>query len=81
MEQLLQTVIVALLVAASATFAMWRLIPARTKLRALSHINSSSSHTLGRWLARLKKSATNELAHGCSTCSKSSDHVKKHSVS
>jgi hypothetical protein len=77
-ELLLQTLVVAAVVTASAVFAAWRLMPGRTKLRVLDAIETNTSGVIGRRLARLRQGVVDELAHGCSACSKSSDHVKKH---
>ena len=78
MELLLQTLIVAALVAGSAVFAAWKLMPARTKLRALDAMGPSTSTATGRWLSRLRSGVLEELTHGCGSCSKNSEHVKKH---
>jgi hypothetical protein len=77
-ELMVQTLIVAVLVIASAVGAAWRLAPARTKLRLLDKLKADTSHALGRWLARLRRGAAEELAHGCNACSKSPDHIQKH---
>jgi hypothetical protein len=71
-EQIVQSLAVAVLVAASAVFATWRLMPARTKLRWLDSLKPDTSHAVGRWVARLRNSVAEELAHGCGACSKSS---------
>ena len=78
MELMVQTLVVAVLVIASAVFAAWRLAPARTRLRLLDSLKPDTSHATGRWLARLRRGVAEELAHGCSACSKPSDHVQKH---
>jgi hypothetical protein len=77
-ELVLQTLIVGVLVTASAVLATWKLMPARAKLRALNAINPSNTTAVGRWLSRRRKSVADELAFGCNACSKSSEHIKKH---
>jgi hypothetical protein len=77
---LLQTLIVAAIVAVSAVIATWRLIPARTKLRVLDALKPTANTATGRWLSRLRQGVVNELAHGCSACSSSSAQAKKPSV-
>jgi hypothetical protein len=79
MDQLAQSVIVAILVLTSAVFAAWRLAPARTKLRLLNALSPTSTNPIGRWLLRLRKRVTDELTHGCNACS-SSNSVKKHAA-
>ena len=81
MEMLLQTLIVALVVAGSAMFAAWRLMPARAKLRALDALKPSTDTAIGRRLSRLRQGVLNELAHGCSACSSSPTNAKKHAPS
>ena len=69
MDYLAQSVIVAVLVIASAVFAAWRLTPARTKLRLLNSLSPRDTHAVGRWLIRLRKGVSEELTHGCGACS------------
>ena len=80
MELMVQTLIVAVLVTASVVYAAWRLAPARTKLRVLDALKPDTSHALGRWLARLRRGVAEELAQGCSACSKAPDHIQKHAA-
>jgi len=77
---MVQTLVVALLVIASAVFAAWRLAPLRTKLRLLDALKPSASNPAGRWLLNLRKGVAAQLAHGCSACSSSATHVKKHAA-
>jgi hypothetical protein len=79
-ELIVQALIVAVIVVASAVFATWRLMPARTKLRVLDGARPSDGNPLGRWLLRLRKGVLAELTHGCGSCSHSSDHVQKHAA-
>ena len=76
----MQTLIVAILVMASAVYATWRLMPARTKLRILDGVGPSDGNAVGRWLLRLRKGVLAELTHGCASCSQASDHVQKHAA-
>ena len=80
MEPIVQALVVTLIVAASAVFAAWRLMPARTRLRVLDGLKPSDGNAVGRWLLQLRKSALNELTHGCSACSQASNHVQKHAA-
>jgi hypothetical protein len=75
-----QILIVAILVMASAVYATWRLMPARTKLRILDGIKPSDGNAAGRWLLQLRKGVLAELTHGCASCSQASDHVQKHAA-
>ena len=77
MEPIVQALIVAIIVVASAVFAAWRLMPARTRLRLIDGIKPSDGNALGRWLLNLRKGVVNELAHGCNACSQASNHVQK----
>jgi hypothetical protein len=80
-ELILQALIVALIVVASATFAAWRLMPARTRLRVLDWLNPSDANALSRRLLRLRKSVHVELTQGgCGSCSHAADHVQKHAA-
>lgn len=79
MELIAQTLIVALLVVASTTFAAWRLMPARMKLRLLEAANPKPSTAIGRRLITLRQGIVTQLAHGCSACSAAPTHIKKHS--
>jgi hypothetical protein len=73
----LQTLIVAVIVLASAIFAAWRLSPARLKLRVLDRMKPDTAHFWGRWVARRRRKVAEELMHGCSACSRSPEHVKR----
>ncbi|MEJ1965787.1 MAG: DUF6587 family protein [Gammaproteobacteria bacterium] len=78
MELVIQTIVVAVLVLASAVYAAWRLMPGRSRLRLLEAVNPQPTHAAGRWLLRLRGRVITELAHGCSACSQPADKVKKH---
>ena len=80
MAPIVQALFVAILVIASAAFAAWRLMPARTKLRVLDGVNPSDGNAVGRWLLRLRKGVLAELTHGCGSCSQASNHVQKHAA-
>ena len=80
METIVQTLIVTVLVVASAVFAAWRLMPARTKLRVLDSVKPTDGNAMGRWLLRLRGGVMAELTHGCGSCSQASDHVHKHAA-
>ena len=80
MEPIVQTLVVAVLVIASAAFAAWRLMPARTKLRVLDGLKPTTGNAMGRWLLRLRSGVLAELTHGCGSCSQASNHVQKHAA-
>lgn len=80
MEPIVQALIVAIIVIASAVYAAWRLMPARTRLRVLDVIKPSDGNAVGRWLLNLRKGVLNELTHGCGACSQASNHVQKHAT-
>jgi len=80
MEPIVQALIVAIIVVASAVYAAWRLMPARTRLRVLDAINPSKGNALGRWLLNLRQGVLNELTHGCGACSQAPNHVQKHAT-
>jgi hypothetical protein len=73
----LQTLIVAVIVLASAAFAGWRLSPARFKLRLLDRMKPDTAHFWGRWVARRRRRVAEELMHGCSACSRAPEHIQK----
>jgi hypothetical protein len=81
-EPIVQALVVTLIVVASATFAAWRLMPARTRLRVLDgFLKPSDGNAVGRWLLRLRKGVHAELTQGgCGSCSHSADHVQKHAA-
>ena len=77
MEPIVQTLVVAVLVIASAVFAAWRVMPAKTKLRVLDGLKPTTSNAIGRRLLRLRSGVLAELTHGCGSCSQASNHVHK----
>lgn len=81
MEPIVQALIVAIIVVASAVYAAWRLMPARTRLRALDAIKPSDGNAIGRRLLRLRNGVLAELTSGgCASCSHNADHVQKHAA-
>ena len=78
MELIAQTLIVAVVVIASTVYAAWRLMPVKMKLRVLNALNPTPSTLLGRRLIALRQGVAAQLAHGCSACSASPTHLKKH---
>jgi hypothetical protein len=81
MEPIVQALIVAIIVVASASYAAWRLMPARRRLRVIDGISPSSGNVLGRWLLRLRKGVLAELTSGgCASCSQAANHVQKHAA-
>ena len=82
MEPIVQVLIVAVIVVASAVRAAWRLMPARTKLRVLDGVKPTAGNAVGRWLLRLRKGVLAELTSGgCADCSQAANHVQKHAAS
>jgi hypothetical protein len=79
-ETIIQAFVVTILVAVSAVFAAWRLMPARTKLRVLDAVKPTDGNAMGRWLLRLRGGVMAELTHGCGSCSQASNHVQKHAA-
>jgi hypothetical protein len=78
-EIIVQALVVTLVVVASAVFATWRLMPARTRLRVLDGLEPSDGNAAGRYLLRLRKGVLAELTSGgCASCSQAADHVQKH---
>lgn len=76
-EPIVQVLIVTIIVVASAVFAAWRLVPARTRLRVLDAIKPTAGNAIGRWLLRRRRRVLDELTHGCGACSQASNHVAK----
>jgi len=66
----LQIVIAGVLVALSAAYATWRLLPAARRLWLLERLlPAAQEHTrLGRWRARVRKAALADAARGCQGC-------------
>ena len=81
MESVLQMVAVALLVTARVVFAVWRLSPARLKLRLLDRLRPDTANVWGRHVAHLRKKAAAELMRGCSVCASTPTHIQNHKVS
>jgi len=80
MESIVQALIVAVIVLASVLAAVWRLMPARTRLRVLDAFKPSDGNAFGRWLLGRRERVLSELAHGCNTCSHAPSHVQKHAA-
>jgi Family of unknown function (DUF6587) len=79
-ESVLQSLVVIVLVAASAAFAAWRLSPARLKLRLLDRMKPDTANLWGRSLARLRSGVAAELMHGCSACASTPPPMPKHKI-
>jgi hypothetical protein len=75
-EQIAQTLIVAVVVVVSTVFAAWRLMPVRTKLKLLNALDPQPTNALGRRLITLRQGVITQLAHGCSACSAAPTHSK-----
>ncbi len=70
---MIQWMIVAALVLASALYALWTLLPPRARLRLLDAVAGKSTQ-LG-WVVALRRRAMAELAGGCGSCAANSDVV------
>jgi hypothetical protein len=68
----LQAVLTIVLVAASALYATWRLMPARQRLSLLERLPAPRP---GGWLARIHGAALADAARACGSCSA---HPAKH---
>jgi hypothetical protein len=80
-EPIVQALIVAVIVVASAVYAAWRLMSARTRLRVLDGVKPTDGNAVGRWLLRLRKGVLAELTSGgCADCSQAANHVQKHAA-
>jgi hypothetical protein len=67
----LETVLVGIIVAASAIFSVWRLMPNRYRLRFVQRLsNKVNAGHGGALLARLERTVRTDLAHSsCGQCS------------
>ena len=68
---MIQWLVVAILVLASALYALWSLMPPRARLRLLDAIAGQSPRVA--WAARLRRTALAELAGGCGSCAANGD--------
>lgn len=74
---ILQTILVVVLVAASAIFAAWRLSSASLRLRFLDAVAlvlaPAGKYSGGRWLEKLRQTTLEQLDRGCHACSANKD--------
>lgn len=68
MSALLQGVLVGVLVAGSAAYSLWRLLPPRRRLRLLDGLDRLRIATLQPVLARARSRALAQLTGGCGAC-------------
>jgi len=76
MNAVLQYLVVALLVAGSAVYSAWRLMPLASRLKLLEH--AAATPLLGGIaaapLARLRSRVVDQLKGGCAACSAGTTH-------
>jgi hypothetical protein len=65
----LQIFVVVLIVAGSVLYSAWRLTSARIHLQFLELLARIPGNPGGRWLARLRHGALQQLSGGCGACS------------
>ncbi|MFO7276356.1 MAG: hypothetical protein DIU56_004910 [Pseudomonadota bacterium] len=65
--ELLEIVVVAVIVAAAASFSIWRLLPVRQRLRLIDRLSPQARHGTGL-LGRVRRKLQEELTHGCGAC-------------
>ncbi len=68
---MIQWLIVGALVLASASYALWSLLPARARLRALDTFAGRSPQA--GWAQALRRRTLAELAGGCGSCAANGD--------
>ena len=69
MSGVLENLLVALLVAGSALYSAWRLMPPATRLKLLEHLIPLLGGTAAAPLVRLRSKVVAQLAGGCAACS------------
>lgn len=78
MNTLLQNLLVALLVAGSAVYSAWRLLPLASRLKLLERVTPPLTVLLGGLaaapLARLRSRVLSQLQGGCAACASSATH-------
>lgn len=72
---MMQWIIVAGLVIASAIYAAWSLLPARSRLKLLDAIAGNAAPS--SWLSKLRSKTVAELAGGCGSCGSNADAVHR----
>jgi hypothetical protein len=72
MSVVLENLLVAVLVAGSAAFSAWRLLPARARLTVLDLVTPLLGGLAQAPLQRLRAKALGQLTGGCSACSAAS---------
>jgi hypothetical protein len=65
---LLQSVLVAVVVAACAVYSVWRLLSLNTRLRLLAALGVLPAVLTAGWLAALKQRTLARLSTGCAGC-------------
>ncbi len=73
---MLQSILTALLVLASAVYATWRLLTARQRLRLIERL-FPEGRARPRWLAKWRTRALADAMRGCQACS-GAGHAKRH---
>jgi hypothetical protein len=65
----LQTIVVGIIVLASALYAAWRLMTPRVRLRLMQRLAGVAPNYTARYLARLQSADASGAATGCANCS------------
>jgi hypothetical protein len=68
MSLLLQSVVVAVAVAACAAYSVWRLLSLSARLRVLEALGALPRFLTARWLAALRSRTLAQLGAGCAGC-------------
>jgi hypothetical protein len=80
MGAMFQQILVAVIVMAAATFTVWKLLPARRRLRVLLSLDAwaASRPRLAAWRERtLKPRITRAAGTGCDGCAVNDTHVHR----
>jgi hypothetical protein len=76
MSFVLEDLLVAMLVAGSAVFSAWRLMPIRTRLGVLDRLEPMLGGIAEATLHRLRAKALAQLAGGCGACAGGARHLR-----
>jgi hypothetical protein len=80
MGAMFQQILIAVIVVTAATFSLWKLLPARRRLRVLLALDAwaASRPRLAAWRERsLKPRITRAAGTGCDGCAVSGTHVHR----
>jgi hypothetical protein len=71
----LESIIVAVIVATCTLLSVWRLMSVRMRLRALELLSGLPQYAGGFLVARLRQKTIGRLSGGCGACSRAVDSV------